>query len=316
MTLEELYWFSKANAYGEMPYNPEHKPLISFLICCRVYGTEEFRLIDRINNDLTEYFNLYTLFKSYVGTHGGKNLQEAEFIIKFDTDNTLALEEYLLRDGINKNFPGLIVRPIIYNRWESKNALYLNYAYLFSKKNPASKFVGFLTDDSIIYTKILDQIEAFKNEKYAILTSHGKSFPDNEGNTILPFVANEGLIDYIYNWKQDNFKWREGWISEPYPIVTSKLVETIGNMGWQMHIDSTFTLLTVILKCKYGIDLRRFINPWCMRGNKGVNDTYESKFNNEYCISRNLVPPDDIYIWKLYEQMAHNIYLNLKSEEN
>lgn len=314
MTFEEFYYLTKPKGYGEFPYNPDHKPLITFLICCRVNDIKEFQFPDQKYNNSTEVHNLYTLLDSFKRIHNYHRLQDVEFIIKFDTDNDLALDEYLLHNELGRRFTELVIRPIIFNRWEGKNSLYLNYMYLFSKRNPASNFIGFLSDDCIFYNKILQQLDNFIKEKYVLLTTKNKKIDEDKGSTLFPFAGADGTIDYINDYKNESLKWRDGNLTEPYPIISTRLLESMGNLGWQIHIDSSFTLLTIILKRKYGLDIRRWIDGWCMRGDKRTSSNYETNFNKNWVMSIDTVPSPNDYIWDLYETAARNIYLNARED--
>lgn len=301
-TLEERNNHIQMDKCLAIPYKETDNPILSCLLSCRVFNSSEFIHPIKCDMDRTDRFNLYTFFDSFIYYNKETDYKKIEFLVKFDSDNELALNEYIYNNKLSEKYPQLIIRPFIFGRWEGRNSLYDMYEFLFTRRNLSSRFVTFASDDSLFYNNhngggnIFEILKINQQEDYVLLTSHNK----------------QDLWDSIEHWKKDTNKWRDGWLTEPYPIVSVKLMEIMGNMGFQNNIDSSFTLLAVMLKCKYNIDIRRLINGWMLRGNKKVEtDNYNTAFNEEFCISIDQVPQENSYFWKLVEQQTSNIYLQM-----
>ena len=278
------------NKYYAEPYNPNDKPIISYLICVRVL------------RGISDKDSLYSLFWSYIEKVPEIDRNKAEFLIKFDIDDEVAIQNWVIGDTLKSKFPNLNIRVFAYNRWEGRRSLYLHYWYLFTRRNISSKYIGFLTDDVIFTQNPISYIEQYIDKEYAML-SH---------------VHNIEVLHSIKDWELETTKWSGGALTEPYPTVSTKILEICGNMGFQPNIDNWFALINVILYCKYKIDLYYDI-PDIFHRNTFAHMEFTpdiflpSKFNQEWLVDDSK-PSDDSYYYKLIEKQSDNIYLNMKND--
>lgn len=277
--------------YYAEPYNPNDKPLITYLICARVL------------RGISDKDSLYSLFWSYIEKVPEVDRNKAEFLIKFDVDDEVAIQNWVIGDTLKTKFPNLNIRVFVYNRWEGRRTLYMHYWYLFTRKNPSSKYIGFLTDDVVFLENSIQYIEQHKDSKYAML-SH---------------VHNTEVLHSIKDWQLETTKWSGGTLTEPYPIVSTKILEICGNMGFQPNIDNWFALLNVIMYVKYGIDLYKDI-PDLVHRQTFTHQEFDpsifvpSQFNKEWFVDDSQGSKDSYY-YRLVEIQADNIWLNLKNEK-
>jgi len=274
--------------YFVTPYNENHKPLISFLMNCRLLRS------------LNDKSSIYTMLDSFNGKLSKEDKSKIEIIVKFDVDDKEVIDKLLLDNQLQKKYPDIVIRPIIYDRWEGRKSLNLHYAFIFTRRNPNSKFIGFITDDVIIQENPIPYIEKYKNEEYCIL-SH---------------CHNLEILNGITDWKTNITRWSCGNLTEPYPIVSSKIFEICGNMGYQVNIDNWLALLNVILFVKYKIDLYidvpDFFHRDVFTNGKFIPQNFQpSNFNWEWFVDDSIGTTDNYY-YNLVEQQADNIYYNIK----
>lgn len=264
-------------------------PLISFLI--------NFRTIKLTNGNN----DILSLFDSYMANIKPENRYLAEFIIKFDIDDEFALHKFILEDTFRNKYKDLIIRPCAFRRWEGRSSIYLTYSYLFSQRNPTSKWIGFLTDDFTFTRDIIEDIKHL-DKKYTIL------------NTQQTEIALKG----IDNWRT-NLSWAKSPITECYPIITPDIIEICGGMGWQSNIDNWLGLIGAILYKQYNYNIFNYITPFYSRNTEdklslNLSDNYPAKFNKEMFVDDTTSPKNDYY-FNLVEQQAKNIYLNIKENK-
>lgn len=290
--------------YYVTPFNPNDFPIISFLICCRVLrGVEDKNSLYALFNSIMEIKQ-----KQYPSWESDSNsrtnlindLKKIEFIIKFDIDDDVAINNWVIGNTLKQKYPFLTIRPIVYGRWEGRRSISEHYRFIFSRRNTNAKWIGFLTDDVIFMEDPLKEIEKYKDEKYAILTH----------------VHNLEVVNKIKDWVKETTSWSNGNMTEPYPMCTANLIEITGNMGWGLNVDNWLAGLNVILIKKYGIDIYKDIIDVFHRT---VFEAFEfnpkfflpSQFNKEFFVDDSEGSKDPYY-YKLLETQADNIYFHLK----
>jgi hypothetical protein len=117
-------------------------------------------------------------------------------------------------------------------------------------------------------------------------------------------------ITQLGNYKEPYIleKIYSSFLTDTYPIVSTKIFEVIGNCGWQIHIDATCALLNVILYQKYGINLDYLLDSKYLSRMDSVRADKLNPPQNPFNTS---IPS---YYYTLIEQQAKNIYLNMKED--
>jgi hypothetical protein len=283
--------------YYASPYNKDQDCLLSVLMCVRMT-----RGIGGPTDILTF---LSSLFQKWTPLSQSKT----EFLIKFDLDDETAIKKLFLEGRINKmirefNSPSPpIIRYFIYNRWEGKKTFNYHYQYLFSQRNPKSKFITFATDDSYYVDDLIEKLSPVINQEYKIL---------------IRSEMYNNVLGTISTWKEpcELRKWASGDLTDPYPIVSSKIIEICGGMGWQQNIDNWFSLLGVILFKKYNIQIFQTF-PVCINRKTeeriGLESPNYSAFNKEMFVDDTTFPQNNYYL-KLVETQATSIFLHMKNE--
>lgn len=285
--------------------------LISFLIC---YRTEE-----RSDHGCS----LFTNLKKFNDALKPEDRSKIEILIRTDNDDRLAHNR--LNDAKFINSLGFPIRVFKHNRWEGRFTFNYHYMYLFSQRNPESKFIGFMTDDCLFTEKCGNMIqeleERYLNKDYVVL--HSSPIQQDTYPPTWPLDLNmkERLKEIIelgdYKTLEVTKRWCTSFLTESYPIVSSKLIEVIGNLGWQVNIDSTLALLNIILYQKYGLnihfvlDTKHFIRMDSVRIDKENIPKYP--FNHDMTLNASKTSSNQ-YLYKLMEQQAKNIYLNMKED--
>ena len=205
-----------------------------------------------------------------------------ELLIKLDTDDIKGIE-FINRE--NKNY----IKSFIYNRWEGRWTINYFYDYLFLHRDLRSKYIVMITDDIIITRNFLHELDG----SY-ILGNFQSAMTREKLDKVGDLFKKQGLTsEYICS----------------YPIVSTKLIEVIGNFGYQANPDSHLALLNIIMYQKYGIILAKHIKDFTKRDNIDRLDNYGIDFNKENKVSDSEMLQNS-YILKLIEQQAKNIYLN------
>jgi len=271
---------------------------LSFLMC--------YRTPDRSDNQIsiTEVLNnLQFGFKP-------EDRKKIEVLIKIDADDTLA--NNLFSDRYLNGYD-YDIRVFSTDRANGRWAFNYHQMYLFSKINPNSRYVGILTDDQKIHPKIkylFEEIEQDYNDLDYVFFCDSPYQENSKHST--PFLERLGTITDI---KSQASLWCTSYLIESCPIVTTKLLEVMGNCGWQVNIDATLGLLNVILYHDYKINIAKVLgSKWFQREDtfrmdKNTVDNFHVGFHLD--ASTPIVHP---MLLKLTEQQAKNIYLNMKEE--
>lgn len=175
-------------------------PLISFLICSR-----------KINNPKSYLEELLNSIKVNI-----KDYKNIEVLIKLDKDDKENIRN--IADKID-SYPFLI-RRFIYSFSEHKLAKSNDYMFLFSQRNPNSKYVVCLDDTyCLIQPRLLEELEKYSSHKWSILS-----------NTEPPIIPK-------------------------FAIISCDLIETTQNFGWLPNINHWIVLLNLKLKSSYKLNL-------------------------------------------------------------
>jgi hypothetical protein len=264
-------------------------PIISFLMCYRV------------NHQLNSGNDIYTFFDSFTQHIPELDHSKFEFIIKIDSDDVIAS---LVLSDVQRKYKTLNIRFESYDRWSGRATLYLNYAYLFTQRSMSSRFIGFITGDCLITRNFLTEIETLLNDKQANYCIFSSQLDYNQ-------------LEHAGNYRV-NHHWAGGGLTEPFPIVSVRVIEVVGGMGWQSNIDNWLSLLNVICYHKYGVMLyKRTPLPYIELNpvrQQMLIDEYYGRFNEEMYTSISQKPQNSYY-FNLVEQQAQNIYLNMREEK-
>jgi len=183
------------------------------------------------------------------------------------------------------------IRYFIHHRWEGRWSINYDYLYLFTYKNPSSKWVSFLTDDCIIKRNIVEELD----EKFHLVGDFKTDMTNDKMNLVGDYKSKHWLTpEYIC----------------AYPLMSTWLAKVMCNMGYQVNIDSTLALLNAILYVKYGIIIGKHIPEFIIRDNVDRVDNWGETFNRQLLITDSDMPVDSFF-FELMEQQAHNIYLSL-----
>ncbi len=262
----------------------EFKPLITFIMCCRIKENPDSQLLKFLESFKTKLEDT--------------ERPKVELLVKFDTDDDVANKTIYNRnyEGNKHHQPNLLLnysnkfRHFVYARGEGRYSLHNDYMFLFSQRNPHSKFISFVTDDCFFMRGgFFNELARIKDKDWAIV---GDMTPRN-----------------IDRWANGNWKRDQNWKNEvtTFPTVSTNLLEILQNMGWQVNIDNWFSLLHVILVNKYNLNLWITISKYFNRSRQSAE--YRPKTYNPLDIT-NLKDCTNPYYFKLVEQQAKNIYLN------
>lgn len=266
------------------------KPLITFIMCSRKKDNPDSKLKDFLDS-LIKYI-----------PDGEKS--KIEVLIKFDSDDTDSYRTILNRNygSVNRydqpNFLATVptyIRPFVYARGEGRRSLQNDYMFLFTQRNPHSKFISFVTDDCVFIRPNLFQfLNDLKNKDWV-------------------FMGDKEPQAHIYRDWRKNQVWRTD--VSMFPIVSTKIIECCGSMGFQTNIDNWLTLLHSILVQKYGLDFwvgtrEKYINRI---GGKSKESQYGARYNPMEIDNKFKCEND--YYFDLVEQQAKNIFFNHSVEK-
>lgn len=266
------------------------EPMITFLMCSR--------RLENPDSNIIEFFN------SATDKLTDEQKERVEFLIKFDTDDTDSHNAILNRNWKTDKLhqPGKYaqtnklkelpfrIKHFVYNRAEGRRSLHNDYMFLFSQRDPRSKFISFVTDDCVLLADgMFTELERLKDKDWVFM---GDKEPDVK--KYVNYRANQ-------DWRMD---------VSMFPIVSTKIIECVQNMGWQVNVDNWITLLHVILYHKYGLDFWKgsYTQYVGRRGGASRESQYGKKYNPFEVNNRFVV--ENQYYFDLVEQQARNIFLN------
>jgi hypothetical protein len=227
-----------------------------------------------------------------------EDVNKIEFLIKYDWD-----DENRPNNSFFDQYP-FKVKTFVYARGEGRHYNHHHCEYLFANTDPSFKWIMNMSDD-FVFTRhnFLKDLAAIPDE-YMIVGYTNPTFVQNA-------VAGVYRKCFPVNFGNNNG------IGELCPIFSRRLVETAQNMGWQPNLDAWVVLLEVTLYQMYRILLWKAVPQFYQRtGTWGSGDTptfpATELYNNMTITGRRL--PQNPYLFKLIEQQAKNIYLNMVSE--
>ncbi len=233
--------------------------------------------------------NIESIRKLFRTMHKYFRTTPKEVLIKIDSDDEQApkvLEEIIGRHTFNFD-----IKVFTFKRWEGRWSLHCVYNYLLNKINPQSKYIIVPNDD----TYISKSVDIPANNNYLLMGDfYGEMTPERL------------KMDYR---KDDWFTCQRGLICA-YPIISSKLAQITG-FGFQPNIDCYFALINLILFNKYGVNIAKHTDEFVVRKNIPRTDDYGEDFDIETRIHSSALPKNPMF-FKLIEQAAKNVYLNMK----
>lgn len=229
--------------------------------------------------------NIDKLLSSLVDCGGNKG--NCEVLIKYDNDDTQQPDEsYFLKYPFD-------VKKFVWSRGEGRHSIHLDHFYLFTQKNPKSKFVLLCADDfTFINPGFIDEILSIKDD-YCFVGPRRPRLELYKDKWTEPSVMNV--------WKHN-----EG---VSLPCISVKSLEVLQNYGWQCNADNWMTLLAILMYENYGIDMWRSVNNFYLRNPTDGTSGFGKSYNNmEMDGEKN---PENEYYFTLVKQQSKNLYLNI-----
>lgn len=230
------------------------------------------------------------LLDSAVACTTPEERSQIEFLVKFDDD-----DDQRMPDASLARYP-FAVRPYCWSRGEGRHGLHHAQEYLFTQRDPRSRFC-LMTADDFYFDRagFVSEILSIE-EEFVIL-----------GPVRPPIEKFKGVYDTDEGVR--------GWNScfgNLSPVISSRLIEVCQNFGWQANVDSWLMGLSVVLYDMYGIVLWQTHEPFYQRG--GACDRPAScgvapTFNNMELTNNK--GPENKYWFELVRRQARNVYLNM-----
>jgi hypothetical protein len=210
-----------------------------------------------------------------------------EFLIKYDND-----DDQRPPDRFFAGYP-FQIKTFVWSRGEGRHYLHHAQEYLFTQRDPRSRFLLMTADDfEFTRTGFVSEILSIPDE-FIIL-----------GPVRPPIESFAG----IYEKEEAVRRWVTsfGLLS---PVVSVRLIEVCQNFGWQSNVDSWLMGLSVVLFDLYGIVLWRQFDEFYRRGGGyGLGDT--PTYNNMEITC--MKGPFNKYWFELVRRQARNLYLNMQ----
>ncbi|MFO0878823.1 MAG: hypothetical protein U0840_15885 [Gemmataceae bacterium] len=247
--------------------------MLSVIFCSRARGNADS--------------NLLRLLDSTVATLQPHELDQIEFLIKFDDDDYQRPSDHVLSQY---PFP---VRTFVWSRGEGRHHLHHAQEYMFANRDLRSRWIMLTADDFFFIRRgWVSEILSIRDE-FCIL---GQRRPHIES-----FAGVYEQDDAIRRWVVDYGPWS--------PVVSARLIEVCQNFGWQANVDSWLMGLSVVLYDLYGVVLWKTNAPFYGRGGGyGLGDT--PTYNNMELTAEK--GPLNRYWFELVRRQARNLYLNLQ----
>ena len=212
---------------------------------------------------------------------------QIEFLVKFDDD-----DDQRMTDAALARYP-FAVRPYCWSRGEGRHGLHHAQEYLFTQRDPRSRFC-LMTADDFYFDRagFVSEILSIE-EEFVIL-----------GPVRPPIEKFKGVYDTDEGVR--------GWNScfgNLSPVISSRLIEVCQNFGWQSNVDSWLMGLSVVLYDLYGIVIWQAFPEFYRRGGGyGLGDT--PTYNNMEVTAQKT--PGNKYWFELLRRQARNLYLNME----
>jgi hypothetical protein len=246
--------------------------MISVIFCSRVMGNPDSNVKRLLDSAL-----------KYIAPH---EREQVEFLIKYDDD-----DDDRPTDEFFAQYP-FKIRTFVYSRGEGRHSLHNVQEYLFTQRDPRSRFL-LMTADDFYFTRPGFVTEILqRKEEFCII---GRNRPPIEGWA--GRYEQESMIrDWVVSF---------GGLS---PVISVRLIEVAQNFGWQSNVDSWLMGLSVVLYDMYAIVIWQQMQPFYERGGgPGLGDT--PTYNNMELTGMH--GPDNKYWFELVRRQARNVYLNM-----
>ncbi len=273
--------------------------LLSFLI---TYRTPE-------RKSGHNYSTIFDLFENLSKTFVDKDREKIEIIIKIDNDDVQAIS-----DCTQLHKYHFKTKVLQYGKWEGRWCFNYHQMYMFSYVDKKSRFICIITDDCLFYSEkgknLIKELETHKDNNYVIF---GGSPFKNEKELVQ--INPKERYDKKTDYKTVSKSWTTHYYIEGNSIVSKKIIECMGNMGWSVNIDITLGILPMLLYKKYNISIFNVLQNLVMerKDNYREDKNVPSTFNETFQIVEEKIKPDSYY-YDLTEQQAKNIYLNMKED--
>ena len=213
--------------------------------------------------------------------------RQLEFLIKYDDD-----DDQRPPDSFFDRYP-FTIRRFVWSRGEGRHSLHNVQEYLFTQRDPRSRFLLMTADDfKFIRTGFVSEILSIKDEFVII----GRNRPP---------------IENWYGVYEEEWAVRQWVVSFEglSPVISARLIEVCQNFGWQSNVDSWLMGLSVVLYDLYHVVIWRAIPAYYQRGGGyGLGDT--PTYNNMELTGMH--GPDNKYWFELVRRQARNLYLNMR----
>jgi hypothetical protein len=251
--------------------------MISVLFCSRLKGNPDS--------------NLPRLLDSAADLLTPRERGQIEFLIKYDDDD----DQRPAPDFFAKYpFP---VRTFVWARGEGRHYLHHAQEYLFTCRDPRSRFC-LMTADDFYFTR-----GGFVSEVLAI--------PDEfciVGHNRPPIESFAGVYEReeaVRRWVVSFGCWS--------PVISARLIEVCQNFGWQANVDSWLMGLSVVLYDLYKVVLWKTLPPFYERGGSYVRPASvgDAPTYNDMELTCDKGPLNK-YWFELVRRQARNVYLNME----
>lgn len=250
--------------------------MISVIFCSRVKNNPDS--------------NVGRLLDSIVEHTTPAEREQIEVLIKYDSDDDCRPQE-----GFFSQYP-FAIKTFTWSRGEGRHGLHNVQEYLFTQRDPRSRFL-LMTADDFLFTRsgFVSEILAVKDE-FCIM-----------GFRRPPIEAYAGRYEQekmIRDWVVSFGCWS--------PVVSARLIEVCQNFGWQANVDSWLMGLSVVLYDLYGIVIWKQHEPFYERGGsyeRPASTGAASTFNNMELTNNK--GPENKYWFELVRRQARNVYLNM-----
>jgi hypothetical protein len=246
--------------------------MISVLFCSRVK-----------DNPASDLPRLLDSAVTHIAPH---ERDQIEFLIKYDDDDQRPGDSFFARYPFR-------IRTFTWSRGEGRHSLHHAQEYLFTQRDPRSRFC-LMTADDFHFTRsgFVSEILSIPDE-FCIL-----------GYTRPPIESYAGIYEQeevIRRWVVSFGEWS--------PVISTRLIEVCQNFGWQANVDGWLMGLSIVLYDLYKIVLWRTHEPFYARsGGHGLGDTPTYNDMELTCYKG----PHNKYWFELLRRQARNLYLNIE----
>ncbi len=247
--------------------------MISIIFCSRVKDNPDS--------------NIFGLLDGTVATTTPEERRQIEYLVKYDEDDDARPPQEAFA---GYPFP---VRTFAWSRGEGRHYLHHAQEYLFTQRNPRSRFILMMSDD-FRFTRpgwVSDILR--EQDEFCILAP---TRPPIES-----YARVYERDDCIRQWNLS--------FGALAPVLSTRFIEVCQNFGWQSNVDSWVMGLSIALYDLYGLVIWKTIEPFYERGGGwGTGDT--PTYNAMELTGRK--GPANKYWFELVRRQARNLYLNME----